>query len=103
MNGLRTDRLPGAMLAGPHRAAGRRIIGHYLTDLTVSLGIVLTVGWAVQSSSVDFSIYQASIAQSALYVALGHFTPLNVIANYAATLEDLRRSLNTGYMGDGFA
>ena len=103
MNGWRTDRLPGAVAGGPHRAAGRRIVGHYLTDLAVSLVIVLLVGWVFHSSSIDFYIHQASITQSTLYVALGHFTPLNVIANCAATMEDLRRSLNTGYMGDGFA
>jgi hypothetical protein len=103
MNGWRTDALTGSTASGSRHAASRRIIGHYLTDLAVSLGIVLVVGWISQASSGEFAIQQASITQNALYVALGHFTPVNVIADYAATIEHMRGTLNAGYSGSGLS
>ena len=103
MNGWRIDALSGSAASGSRHAASRRIMGHYLTDLAVSIGIVLLVGWIFQISSDDFAVQQALITQNELYVALGHFTPLNVIADYAATIEDIRRTLNSGNSGGGFA
>jgi hypothetical protein len=101
MIGWRTDGLTGSTASGSRHTASRRIMGQYLTDLAVSIGIVLLVGWIFQSSSGEFAVQQALMTQNELYVALGHFTPLAVIADYAATIEDVRRTLNSGYSAGG--
>jgi hypothetical protein len=103
MNGWRTDTLSGSTASGSRHAASRRVMGHYLTDLAVSIGIVLLVGWIFQASSGESAVQQASITQNELYIALGHFTPLSVIADYTATMEDMRRTLNAGYSAGGLS
>jgi hypothetical protein len=103
MNGWRTDTLSGSTASGSRHAASRRVMGHYLTDLAVSIGIVLLVGWIFQASSGESGVQQASITQNEVYIALGHFTPLSVIADYTATMEDMRRTLNAGYSAGGLS
>jgi hypothetical protein len=103
MNGWRTDTLSGSTASGSRHAASRRVMGHYLTDLAVSIGIVLLLGWIFQASSGESAVQQASITQNELYIALGHFTPLSVIADYTATMEDMRRTLNAGYSAGGLS
>jgi hypothetical protein len=103
MNGWRTDTLSGSTASGSRHAASRRVMGHYLTDLAVSIGIVLLLGWIFQASSGESAVQQASITQNEVYIALGHFTPLSVIADYTATMEDMRRTLNAGYSAGGLS
>jgi hypothetical protein len=103
MNGWRTDTLSGSTASGSRHAASRRVMGHYLTDLAVSIGIVLLVGWIFQASSGESGVQQASTTQNEVYIALGHFTPLSVIADYTATMEDMRRTLNAGYSAGGLS
>jgi hypothetical protein len=72
------------------------MIGQYLTDLTVLLGIVLVISWTFQVSSAGLYLHSNLTMQNDIYMALSHFTPLNMLASYASTMADMRRDLDAG-------
>ena len=67
---------------------------HFLTDLVVSVGLVLLVGWLLQVSAGDAYMRDAVITQNELYVAMNRFTPTNLALNYYLTIDHMTR-----YMG----
>jgi hypothetical protein len=77
-------------------------MGHYLTDLVVSIAIVLIFGWIIQASTDDRYMEEALTTQSAIYVAISHLTPLNMFAEYAATVGAMKRSFDASFnLADG--
>jgi hypothetical protein len=88
---------PGAVRAGRHRPAGRRIAGYFLTDLAVSIGIVLAGGRLFEASAGDAYLREAMVTQSDLYAAIGRFTPQNLFFNYLATIDTMGQGLAHGF------
>lgn len=79
------------------RRLGGRMLAHYLTDLAVSVFLVLALGWIVQASADDLSLRNALIAQNDIYRELSRFTPRNLFFDYLGTLDRMMRSAIFGY------
>jgi len=80
------------------------MIGQYLTDLIVFLGIVLVISWMFQVSSARLYLHSTPMMQNDIYMAMRQFTPVNMLASYASTLVDMRRSMDSGVgSADGLA
>jgi len=70
---------------------------HYLTDLVVSVLLVLALGWMFQSSADDLALRNALIAQNDIYRELSRLTPRNLFFDYLATLDRMMRNALFGY------
>lgn len=78
------------------------MVAHFLTDLVVSVGIVLFVGWLLQVSAGDFYLRDAVITQNEMYVAMNRFTPTNLALNYYLTIDHMTRYMAFNYnLADG--
>ena len=73
------------------------MVAHFLTDLLVSVGLVLTVGWLIQVSAADAYLRYAVITQNEMYVAMNRFTPANLAVNYYQTIDHMTRYMNFSY------
>jgi hypothetical protein len=96
MNTWRSETWAGAAIAVPRRTTGRRLLAHYVTDLLVSVGLVLAFGWFVQTSASDLYLREALITQNEVYVAISRFTPQNLLASYVSTIVHMTRSVIFG-------
>ena len=103
MSWQRSETWPNAAF-GVRRLFGGRVIAHYLTDLAVSVLLVLSLGWMFQTSVDEFALRNALMAQNELYVEISRFTPRNLFTAYAATLDQMIQNLGFGYAAaDGLA
>jgi hypothetical protein len=93
----RSETWPGAALAVPRHAPGRHLAAHFLTDLLVSVGLVLTLGWLFQASAGDAYLRDAVITQNEIYVAMNRFTPTNLALHYYLTIDHMTRSMSVIY------
>jgi hypothetical protein len=85
------------------RTVNRRMVGSFLTDLAVSIGIVLTGGRLFEASAGAASLREAMVTQTDIYVAISRFTPQNLFVTYLATIDDMSRGLVHGLsLADGF-
>jgi hypothetical protein len=96
MNTWRSDTGLDVAMAAPRRHSARRMIGQYLTDLTVFLSIVLVISWTFQISSAGLYLHSKLTTQNDIYMAMSQFTPLNMLVSYASTMADMRRDLDSG-------
>ena len=78
------------------RLSGGRIALDYLTDLVVSVGVVLVCGWLVQVSVNDTRLRDALTGQDAIFAAINRFTPQNLFASYIQTIGQTARGLGEG-------
>jgi hypothetical protein len=79
------------------RPGGCRLIAHYLTDLGVSVCLVLLLGWCFRAPAGDQHLRDALISQNDIYIAISRFTPGNLIASYNATIRHVTQYLFLGY------
>jgi hypothetical protein len=74
--------------------------GCFMTDLAVSVGIVLVCGWLFAGDVGSGSI---PVEQNEVYVALGRFAPQNLFFTWLTTLDDMGVGLIHGFsFADGF-
>lgn len=72
------------------------MMAQYLVDLTVSVSLVLMVGWFFQVSADDAYLRQALVTQNDVYIAISRFTPVNLLTSYVTTIDHIARSLLLG-------
>jgi hypothetical protein len=82
----------------PRNQVYRRVVRHFLVDLTVSVGIVLAVGSLLQNSAGDAYLQGALVTQSDVYVAISRFSPPRLLFSYLASINDLTQG---GMLFDG--
>src|SRR5579864_5227581 len=97
MSFRRYETWPGAASAVRRHAPGGRLMAHFLTDLLMSVGLVLTVGWLLQLSAGDAYLRQAVITQNEMYVAMNRFTPGNLALNYYLTIDHMTRYMTVSH------
>jgi hypothetical protein len=79
------------------------MVGYFLTDLAVSIGIVLASGRLFWASAGDAQLREALVTQTDIYLALGRFAPRNLLFTYLATISDMSRGLiRESSLADGF-
>ena len=78
------------------RLIGGRIALDYLTDLVVTVGIVLVCGWVVQVSLNDIRLHDVLVGQDAVFAAINRFTPQHLFASYIQVIGQTARGLGEG-------
>jgi hypothetical protein len=85
------------------RPLAGRMMAQFLIDLAVSVSVVLAFGWFFQASASDLYLREALVTQNEVYVALGRFTPTNLLTAYGTNIYHMTRSLIFGFdPADGF-
>jgi hypothetical protein len=74
----------------------RRIALDYLTDLVVSVSVVLVCGWLIQVSLNTGRLHDAVVWQDNIFEAINRFTPQHLFASYIQTISQTARGLGDG-------
>jgi hypothetical protein len=72
-------------------------MAQYAIDLSVSVGLVLLLGWAFQASASDVDLRDALVGQNDVFAAINRFTPRYLINSYASTIDPMTRNLLLGF------
>jgi hypothetical protein len=96
MQGRRAETWRDATKTGT-RPGGTRLIAHYLTDLAVSVGVVVLLGWCLRAPAGDQHFRDGLISQNDIYIAVSRFTPGNLITSYKASIQHVTQYLFLGY------
>lgn len=96
MNYLRSATHPGAAFSVARRPHAGHMVTHYLLDLAASVSIVLIIGWLIEASASETYLRDALVTQNEVYVAIGRFTPRNLVFSYFATVHQMIQGLPVG-------
>ncbi len=74
---------------------GTHLLAHYTSDMIVSVLVVLTIGWFIETSASSAHLQDAVVTQNEIYVAISRFTPHNLARSYIDTVG--RMNINLWY------